>query len=1586
MGNEISRPALPAGSAGIDVAELSDLTFEKTLGTGRFMKSIRARHSDGVVFVKVVVKPYPQMSLAEYSRAIKKERKEIANVPNALGFKRDLETTTNGYLVRQYQYSSLYDRLSTRPFLETIEKKWIAFQLLSAVRDCHARDIYHGDIKMENILVTSWNWLYLVDFSSSFKPTFLPENNPADFNYYFDSNRLMCYIAPERFLPVDQMPTTKSGINWPMDIFSVGCVIAELFVERPIFSLSQLFKYKKSEYDPSHAHLSRIQDEDIRDMVSHMIQVEPESRYSADDYLKFWRKKAFPEYFYSFLHHYMEAVTDPSSGRAPVTSHNTNLGETDDRIEKVFVDFDKIAYFLGYENDNEKALDLAKAAPHKSETFPLCLDIPNNRHLALNSKGPPLSDDGTLIFATLVASSIRNTARASSRIKACDILLAFSEKLTDEAKLDRILPYIFSLLKDPSELVQIAAVRTLTQILALVKVVSPVNAFIFPEYLLPMLDSFVANRFSNPSALVRANYALCVASLANTAMRFLDSAQVLRADGSLPTVDPEVDVDFAPKLASQANYDSARDLLVEHFELQTKALLTDTNASVRRAFLRSISSLCVFFGTTKANDVILTHLNTYLNDKDWLLKCTFFETVVGVATYVGSVGLEDYILPLMVQALTDPEDFVIERVIRSFTSMVKLGLFQRTKTWELVDIVARFTMHPNIWIREAAAAYISSATILLTPSDVICIVSPIIKPFLKIDISNFSELQVLDALKPPLSRPVLDMASRWSLDSGTSTFWKSARRQRTFTFGPLSESIPTISTRDLNSAAWRSVPKNEKDHQWLNRLHNIGLSTDDELKLLALREYIWRMAQSSKSRNEDLEPSKMQDVDRNGIIRLQTLNIVPQNVILNDSVGDPEAMSPRSDVQDHEAPRSITDALLDASKTIDDPLARRKRSHANSRRLKETGQSSSMPRAMTSDTINGLSHSPSPMPSPRAGPLDSPDGSLPTSDTERPQVAQASRLQASMLKGPIRDNLGVDGKRLSRKGSAVNLMGRKDMSKTLAETATSSENASGTLEANSGKGGHSLSANGAHAISSGRARLGPGHNYEGHDPTILKLLNHVSLDTYPNDAAEFGTASNTFNRQQSIKKSAGKGTAKWRPEGILVAMLGEHTSSVNRVAVAPDHTFFITASDDGSVKVWDTARLESNAAQRSRQTYRHANGANVKSICFVEGSHSFVSAATDGSVHVVRVDVQTTAGATKFSKCRLVREYQLKESEYAVWMEHFKQENNSTLMIATNKSRVIALDLRTMAQLFVLKNPVHHGTITCFCIDKAYHWLLLATSHGILDFFDLRFRLRVKSWGLPGACPIYRLTPHPSRGRGHFVCVAGGTSQSEVTVWDIEKTICREVYRTVSPPNMPTPKDIAQNYEPWKPDQDPPETMLALFASNLNPIVSSSAIGSSDRGIRALFVGSDADDASSTTIPSNRLRGSGAFFLTAGSDRKLRYWDLHQPEHSEIYSGLEADEPSPTYPVSHPDTLTVVAERNPPAGPTAENAGRGERAGTKRRDKANPTQGSRGSVVSFQGQVLLKRHLDTITDVALLERPYGMTISVDRSGVIYVFR
>lgn len=90
--------------------------------------------------------------------------------------------------------------------------------------------------------------MLLSDFAS-FKPTYLPEDNPADYSYFFDtSRRRTCYIAPERFIRTNEQNQLKdnllvgdgpcySGSLLPeMDIFSAGCALIELWTEGTLFN------------------------------------------------------------------------------------------------------------------------------------------------------------------------------------------------------------------------------------------------------------------------------------------------------------------------------------------------------------------------------------------------------------------------------------------------------------------------------------------------------------------------------------------------------------------------------------------------------------------------------------------------------------------------------------------------------------------------------------------------------------------------------------------------------------------------------------------------------------------------------------------------------------------------------------------------------------------------------------------------------------------------------------------------------------------------------------------------------------------------------------------------------------------------------------------------------------------------------------------------------------------------------------------------------------------------------------------------------------------------------------------------------
>jgi phosphoinositide-3-kinase regulatory subunit 4 len=143
------------------------------------------------------------------------------------------------------------------------EKTWICYQLLSAIAATHSRSICHGDLKTENVLLNSWDWVFLSDFG--LKPAYLPDDNPADFSYYFGSSaRRICYLAPERFCAPGDVLFLSGKLTPEMDIFALGCTIAELFLEgTPLFTFTQLLRYRIGEFDPILV-LEKIDDDNIK--------------------------------------------------------------------------------------------------------------------------------------------------------------------------------------------------------------------------------------------------------------------------------------------------------------------------------------------------------------------------------------------------------------------------------------------------------------------------------------------------------------------------------------------------------------------------------------------------------------------------------------------------------------------------------------------------------------------------------------------------------------------------------------------------------------------------------------------------------------------------------------------------------------------------------------------------------------------------------------------------------------------------------------------------------------------------------------------------------------------------------------------------------------------------------------------------------------------------------------------------------------------------------------------------------------------------------------------------------------------------
>ncbi|KAJ3185754.1 Serine/threonine-protein kinase [Gaertneriomyces sp. JEL0708] len=1552
MGNTVSSTTPRNASAAIDsyVSELSDVHYERSLGSGHFMKTIRCKHQDGLVVVKIFIKPDAGVSLHEHVKRIQAERQVLSSIPNAFPYQRILETDRAAYMLRQYLYSNLYDRISTRPFLNVVEKKWIAYQILAGLAESHAHGIYHGDIKTENVLVTSWNWAYLTDFSG-FKPTYLPEDNPGDFSFFFDtSSRRVCYLAPERFYaPGETLFSDKNGtLNAAMDVFALGCTIAELFLEgSPLFSLSQLLRYRGGEYDPA-SELARIEDEHIRDMIKHMIQLDPSKRGSAADYLEKWRGKAFPDFFYTFLYPYMVSLEDSGNviSTAPNDDGTTQLvgpsTACDAKIERIYNDFAIIASSLGirdasgYKNgDMNSPTDSTSDAVHcgyVTNVMSTNLCIPGYPFAWDDATRNLAAGDGCLIFVLIICSAVRNALYASSKLHAIELLLGFGIHLADDYCLDRLVPYFVVLLEDDCAMVRANALRGLTHLLDLVETITPSDANIFPEYILPSLHRFA----TDPDSFVRAVYAQCIATITETAMRFLELSQLLKNDIS-------IDVD-TEGVGEHMSYDQGLRDLQDVIQEEVITLLIDPDPLVKRALLSDMSRLCIIFGRQKANDILLSHMITYLNDTDWQLRGAFFESIIGVGTYIGGRSLEEYILPLMIQALTDAEEFVVEKVLSALTSLAELGLLQKPKLKELSVVILPLLCHPNTWIRLGAIGFVASAARLLPLLDVRCFLYPQLRAYLKMDVFEISENTLLENLKTPVNRLLYDQTLLYASKE------KAPGDRNLSPFARLGVGSEERSDSAESSEAEESIHDSSK---LLQKLKTLGMTEEDKEKLYALKYYISKSTQSRLRKTAaDMKIGQWSHVEQphgsSEKVALKNIGITPHTLFISPpqdyeqlvaSAVPPREMSRRSSISSEgfDYPRGPVEP--DTNSTLSPVRNLRQFSHRRGmsdppgslgnlrsppRSKASEGQFSVSPRSAVSELRSESegkmprSSSAAALPSSRARTGVSPPGierpplQRPVTSGGRPLYLDPSCSSLAARFPPPRSKAGSD-------------VGSADTRSVAADRISVH-----TLETDPTRGGD--------ATITGRH--------------IRLLLTKKTLELFPPPIPEFGPKISA--RSLRITKSRNPGSSShdppWKLQGIPVAHLVEHTAPINCIRLSADHVFFVTGSDDGTVKVWDTQRLEKNVANKSRLTYTGHTG-KVKALTFCENTHCVASASDDGSIHVSRIVVVSGRYAGYYP----IRTLQL-DQDYAVLLDHYETETLSILAYATAKGKLVGLDLRTMQAKWSFTSPPQEGRVTSMCIDRDRVFLVTGTSRGVFGVWDLRFGVRVKGWGHPAKSAILKLSNWEGRvpfvnekKESTLVAASVDGRTNEVALWDVERGQCRVAWCVVRPTE-------GGNVE---------EEMEKMYGDGLKaiPLPSLNDFLTSESKPETLTLTPPTSSVTSfMQIPST------PHFLTTGTDRKLRLWNTHIAEESFIAVGQEEGTPAPRYSTHHHGDMTFCFEYLPHY--------RHETDGKK------DAKAGKGMTTSL----IVNGHRDALLDCCLTGWPYMMVICAGRDGGVWVWK
>ncbi|PVZ99891.1 hypothetical protein BB558_004076 [Smittium angustum] len=704
MGQQISHALVAAAEdfepLGSNLESLKNLLgmqleYERSLGSSRFMKTIcYKQENEGRLVVKTFKIPdNNNIDIKRYILQIEKLHRALEKVDGTLSYAKVFELDGNVYLTRQYLKYNLYDRLSTRQFLTTEDKIWITFQLLYAASEMHKRGIFHGDIKMENIILTSWNWVYITDHAP-FKPILLPEDDPAEFSFFFDlSLRRACYLAPERFVEKshksDILNSNNLDILFKMDIFSLGCVIAELFLEdSPLFTLSQLLKYRNGVYDPMEK-LSKINNPNIINLVKHMTQINESSRLSASNYLEIWRDTLFPSYFceklYGIISRFssikLNSVTDapdldeqyveiPGLSES-IVAINESLwvdkleGERynntcDSRISQIMLEWDMVSDVFGW---------------HKLGKAPLSLEKRESKYFT-----------AARVFIWFISSNVKYSSFPTSRRRGILLLQHLSYYVDSETIMGFLVPNVASMLKDTSSHVNAAAINCLSQMINQVDSVQIIDINLFEDYLMFYINQLCAEG----DDIVLIAIAKSIPIFAEAAERFY---RCLVTSTTKQTPDT---------LKHKNTLTSISDMFIE----LTKSILMTSSDEAKRTLLLHINSLLFFFMRTSlpgnensAIDVIMAHIMTFLNSKSsWQLRVQFFEAIVYIAASSGKYTVEQYIIPLIVSAVEDPEDFVIVSCLNLLERLGEMGLLGY-REWNLISSkIGPLTFHPNLLI------------------------------------------------------------------------------------------------------------------------------------------------------------------------------------------------------------------------------------------------------------------------------------------------------------------------------------------------------------------------------------------------------------------------------------------------------------------------------------------------------------------------------------------------------------------------------------------------------------------------------------------------------------------------------------------------------------------------------------------------------------------------------------------------------------------------------------------------------------------------------------------------------------------------
>lgn len=223
--------------------------FIKQLGDGTYGSVMLATtvETGEKVAIKKMKKKYYSWDECLNLREVKSLRK--LNHPNIIKLKEVIRENDMLYFVFEYMKENLYQMTKDRDklFPESAVRN-IVYQILQGLVFMHKHGYFHRDLKPENLLCSGPDCVKVADFGLAREIRSRPP--------YTDYVSTRWYRAPEVLL-------RSTNYSSPIDMWALGCIMAELYTLRPLFpgssEIDQLFKVSsvlgtpsKSEWSEGH--------------------------------------------------------------------------------------------------------------------------------------------------------------------------------------------------------------------------------------------------------------------------------------------------------------------------------------------------------------------------------------------------------------------------------------------------------------------------------------------------------------------------------------------------------------------------------------------------------------------------------------------------------------------------------------------------------------------------------------------------------------------------------------------------------------------------------------------------------------------------------------------------------------------------------------------------------------------------------------------------------------------------------------------------------------------------------------------------------------------------------------------------------------------------------------------------------------------------------------------------------------------------------------------------------------------------------------------------------------------------------------